>query len=71
MKPSDKSARALEGVGLSPLVTKYARNTQADLDACIEALRAVHQVFGNLLHESYIAKALDKLPEHIKARLRE
>lgn len=71
LTPEQKYESHRQEMGLSPLVTKHARNTQADLEACIEALKVLHLYIvddiGNL-EEAY--GALDKLPEHIKAQLR-
>lgn len=65
MKPSEKSARALEKTELR----LNTENLEKDLNACIEALQALMDSVRIPL-ESRFWDALKKLPEHIKARLK-
>lgn len=107
MKPSEKSARALEGVGLTPeqkyeshrqefnrssglavsrvldMLQKKIVDQSIEINACVEALKAANLLqkdfAGNELqeildipmakHTLELRDALEKLPEHIKARL--
>lgn len=72
-------------VGLSPLVTKNnteaghryfedKHDHREDLDACIEALSiiaTINEVENCTVHAmGRVSTVLDKLPEHIKARLK-